>query len=348
MPSTQDYLQLAIEETPRFEGAADLAPTRVSTNKVYLPVQTGRAVPGVVPLDRSDEVRGIEGAVPQLVDGYEPAGAIAMRAYANPLTWLLAVAGFNPTHTAGDGVITDPDAVAIPAGAHRWVFTKRGGLTAKTLQMLLSYVDEGFFLKAQGYGVQGWTLDAAGAFTAELVGLVAGRVADPNLTPAYDTQAIPHLRRGDLTLTWLAGTAETDDFSIAGSNPLTRRHTMSLDPPSFFPDKLDHGDERVYIRGSIPKAAIDPDDFDALMDLSTFAAKARWQSPHTIAASGYPYSMWLQMPSCQYVSGEPDELSNKRRLGATFDWFAAWDEAAGYDAKITLVNAVSAIETLTP
>jgi hypothetical protein len=51
------------------------------------------------------------------------------------------------------------------------------------------------------------------------------------------------------------------------------------------------------------------------------------------------------MPACQLVGGQPDELANRRRYGANYDWIAALHEGSGYDAKITLVNATTAIKT---
>ena len=51
------------------------------------------------------------------------------------------------------------------------------------------------------------------------------------------------------------------------------------------------------------------------------------------------------MPKCQYTGGQADELANRRRFGGSFDFWAAWDEGLGYDAKITVTNAVTAIES---
>jgi hypothetical protein len=55
--------------------------------------------------------------------------------------------------------------------------------------------------------------------------------------------------------------------------------------------------------------------------------------------------MWVQMPAAIYSGGNSDEIGNKRRFGASFDFKAEYDEGAGYDVKITLVNDVSAIAT---
>jgi len=343
--TTIDCVQLMSEETPRPEGAATTAPYRLSSgNVIYLPGQNARISPNPQFLDRSDEMRGIEGGVPNLLDTFDPDGEINIRAYMNSLPWLLNACGLTGAWTAGNGVITDPDGTVIPAGANRWVFTKRGGITAKTFQVIAAYVDEGVFLKGQGFGVNQLSMTADGALQAQLSGIVVKRVSDPNLTPTFDSQIIPHARRGDLTLTWLTGSGTTDDFSFQIANPLVKRRTLSLTTPSYFPDVLEHGDARVRLTGSIPKTVLDPDDYDALVNATTFLAKARWKTPKTIGATGYFYSMWIEMPAAQYSGGGPNALSNARRFGQDLDFWAAWDEAAGYDFKITVCNAVTSAQ----
>lgn len=344
MPSTQDFVQIALEESPVYQGAPTTTPYRISTVKRYLPAQTARIDPAPQHLDRSDEIRGIEGAYPRLIERYEPGGAIAMRCYLNDLVFLLQASGMTDTITAGNGVITDPDSAVIPTGAYRHVFTKRGGLTAKTMQLLFSYLDEGVFLQGNGFGVSQLSLNATGELSADLMGLYLQNVADPNLSPTYDSPTIYHIRRGDLFLTWLAGSGSTDDFNIQIANPLVRRHSLGLATPSFFPDKMEHGDERVFLTGSIPKSTLADADIDNLINAATFASTARWKTPVNITGS-YKYSIWIEMPACQYVGGQPDEMANRRRFGGNFDFFAAWDSGVGYDFKITVVNAIPALET---
>jgi hypothetical protein len=343
--TTQDLIQIKTEESPVYEGATTATtPYRLSTVAAYMPIQSARIDPGPQLLDRSDEVRGIEGALARLINGYEPAGSLSVRAYLDSLVFLLNASGMTDTITTGNGVITDPDSAVIPTGAYRHVFTKRGGITAKTLQVILSYVDEGVHLRGNGFGVSGLTLNAAGEVTADLMGLVVANVADPNLTPVLPAGSIYPLRRGDMSLTWLSNSGTTDDFTMSLANPLNRRSSLGLTPPSFFPDKMEHGDERVYLTGSIPKSALADADVDNLISAGTFSATAKWKTPVAVAPSTYKYSMWIQMPACQYVGGQPDELANKRHLGGSFDWFAAWDEVTGYDFKITIVCGISQLE----
>jgi hypothetical protein len=200
-------------------------------------------------------------------------------------------------------------------------------------------------LKGQGFGTRSLTLNGAGEMSADLAGLVFQRTTDPVLTPTYDAGTVPHFRRADIALTWLTGSGESDDFNISITNPLEPRDTFGSTLRSFFPDKMFHGNERVYVQGSIPKYSLDPDDIDALLNASTFAATAKWKSDAAVAATGKKYGMWMEMPACQYVAGTTDELGNRRRYGGSFDWFAAWSEGSAYDCKITLVNAIAAVES---
>jgi hypothetical protein len=344
--ANQDFVEVILEETPRPEGAVTTTPYRLATEKLYLPARSARLSPAPEHLDRSDELRGILGSVPRLIETYQPAGSLSMRAYAKALTWLLTLSGFTGVHTAGDGIITDPDVATIPATAHRWVFTKNSGITAQTAQFKTNYKDEDMLLTGQGFGVSSLALPASGELTADLMGLVLlDAVHDAATNPAIDSAAIPPFRRGDLFLTWLSGGGVVSDFNVSIANALERIRTMSLATPSYFPDVMEYGDDQVYLTGSIPKRVLSKTDFDALMAATTFAAKARWKSPKSILATAYKYSMWIEMPACQYVGGDADEIGNKRRFGASYDFFAGYDEASGFDVKITLVNDVTSIAT---
>ncbi len=243
--------------------------------------------------------------------------------------------------TAGGETIVD----VLPTGAIKHVFNKRGGSVAKTAQLIAAYSDQSVFFKGQGFGVQALSFSAAGEVTADLAGLVFLRTTDPSITPAIDAGSIVPMRRADMTLSWLTGSGETDDFSVSIANPLVRRKTFGMTTRSYYSDKMFHGDDRVAVTGSIPKYTLATADIDALLAASVFVGTARWRSDRNIGATSYPYSMDLAMPACQLVGGSPDELGNQRRRGASYDWFAAWDETLGYDARVSIVCSITAIET---
>jgi hypothetical protein len=342
-----DFALLQLEENPVYEGAnTAITPYRLATDKLYMPVRSARLGPAPSHLDRADELRSILAAVPKLIETYAPDGAISERCYVHDLTWLLALAGFQGVHTSGDGIITDPDAATIPTGAHRWVFTKKSGITAQTAQMILNYADESVNLKGNGYGVSQLSLNADGELSADLMGLVLKRLAvDTTSVPVYASAVIPPVRRGDLFVTWLTSGGVISDFSFQIASSLERVRSLSLATPSSYPDLMEFGDDQVKLTGSIPKRVLAAADIDALLSATTFAAKARWKTPKVIGATAYTYSMWVEMPAAQLTGGSADELGNKRRHGGTYDFEAAYDETAGYDCKITLVNDVTAIAT---
>jgi hypothetical protein len=341
---------MGLEESPRYEGAPGPGtggtPYRVATERVYFPVTSAELNPDTDWLDRSNELRSIEGSVANIVDLIHPTARLAERAYFNNLTWLLSLAGFVGVHTSGDGIITDPDGTVIATGAHRWVFSKRTGAAAQTAQLRACYGTAGPWLQGQGFGVSQLNLNGVGELDATLEGLVLSRLAsDPLLTPTYDVSAILPARRADLILTWLGSSALTSDFSLSLSNPLFAYSSYSLATPSLYRDKMEQGDDRARLTGTVTKRTIANADWDALQQATTWSAVAKWKSQKSIGATATKYGLFVQMPGCQYSSGNPDALGNRRRFGSSYDFWAAYDETAGYDVKFTLVNAVATIAT---
>lgn len=403
-----DYVEMRLEETPIWTNADTSAtPYRLATEKLYLPVRSARLSANPSHLRRSDELRGLQAEPVALVETFEPAGSLSVRAYAKELVWLLTLAGWTMTYTAGGATTTGPAKTTatgvnalnsatvnvastadfatsgtfilggvattytgktstsftgcgnhaattggetindnVPVGAAKWVATKRDAIDAQTAQIAINHKDESVLLKGNGYGVSSLNMTATGEVSADLVGLWLRRLAvDSSTVPSYATQTIPPFRRGELSLAWLTGGGRPSDFSFAIANSLERVYDLSLTPPTAFPNALEYGDGQVQVTGSIPKRSLDADDYDALLAATTFAATARWKSATNIGATSYPYQLWLEMPSCQYLSGDSEDMGNKRRVGASYDFFAAYDETLGYDAKITIVNATTSIAT---
>src|SRR5438105_802680 len=97
-----DFIQVALEETPVFEGQSTaVAPYRIATEKLYIAARSARIGPAPEHLSRADEMRGITGEVPKLIETYNPDGALSERCYLDDLTWLLSLAGFVGVATAG-------------------------------------------------------------------------------------------------------------------------------------------------------------------------------------------------------------------------------------------------------
>src|SRR5581483_2907992 len=106
------YVQWAVETTPNGE----LNPSAVSATVFYHPL-TQRA--WQIPLltdDRTDELRGVTDNVQMDVVGYDPQVVGAnLRAYPNLIGLFMWATHGAATYTAGNGVITDPAGVVMPA-----------------------------------------------------------------------------------------------------------------------------------------------------------------------------------------------------------------------------------------
>jgi hypothetical protein len=278
--------------------------------------------------------------------GTKGAKAVTLSANGAGLTgpgspYTIAAANTTPGVNA---TVFDPDGVGVATGAYLWQFTKRGGATAKTLQMTFGRPDEGIYERGSGIGCSGLSLNAAGEASADLVGLVYKTIPDPGLTPVYLSSLVPPVMIGDLRLTTgLSGTGRSTDFDLNVTNPIDRFRDLSIE--SYFAARLEATGDPVVVTGSVTKDQLREVDVDALMRGAPFSINARWRVRHEIGTSGTFYRLYMHAPRGQYVGGDFDPMQNARRFGGRFDWFAAIDEAAGYDVRWWLVNGVAAINT---
>lgn len=277
--------------------------------------------------------------------GFDAAGTFIMGGVATTYTGKTATSFTGcgaHVATVGGEVISEN----VPTNAYKWVFTKRKGITAQTARIRTNYADENVELDGYGFGVDSLSITAAAELSASLTGLYMRRLAaDTATVPAVQASSVQPFRRGDLYVSALAGGGVLADFTVNIANSLERIHTASLNPPSDWPDLLELGDDQVQVSGTIPKRILAGTDMDALIAATTFAMTAKWIGRSVIGATTKKYGLWIEMPKCQYIGGDQDELQNRRRHGFSPDWFAAVDETVGYDAKITVICGVAAIAT---
>lgn len=332
------YWKAAYESIP---GAEGVTPT-LSTKVIYLPVISVKADPGVDHLERDDELRGSDEPLPVIPESYAPKWDATLRGYPDLLGFFLKAMLGAPTSTAGNGVITDPASVAIPTGAtrHVWSAPFYSGSTPQTFQSIFAYKDQATFFKQGGCMTDTLALTTPdkGGMQAKFSGpsMFMQRIADPSLSPSYETLALKPFLKSGLKLSWLTGAATVQDFTLNATAPV--QATRTLGAGSKFPDLAEKGDGLITFSGSVAERQIDPDDFDALMAATGFSALASWLSDSFITGS-YPYKLFVAMSNVQYMGGDLDELSNKRRLGASFNFKAT--NAGSASVVVTLVNATS-------
>ncbi|MBA3689785.1 MAG: hypothetical protein H0W82_00030 [Actinobacteria bacterium] len=318
-----------------------------SAKVIYFPAT--QFTPGLnpSPLDRNDEIRNLDEPLMLVPEHYAPEWSLETRNYPDSLAFLMKMILGAPVTTAGNGVITDPDSATIPATAYRHVWTAPfgpAGASPMTAQLRAAYKDQTTFFKMKGAACQTLSLTTpetgGGRLAASGPALYMAREADPSLTPTYESLLIPPFLRRNLTVpTWLSGGATSiEDFSVTITNPVEPYSSLGI--ASAYPDVMEKGEAPITFTGSIPKRQLDPDDYDALVASTGFAAKAKWISTKVIAATAYFYSAWIEFDNAQYTTGGPVPLENKRRHGGTFD-FAATSDGAGASATVTIVNATA-------
>lgn len=334
------YMHGAGESIP---GNETNTPT-LSTKVIYFPLQQAKASLNPDPMERDDELRNQDEPLPVLTDAYDPSWDFTARAYPDLLGFHLKNLLGPPTTTVGNGVITDPDAVAIPTGAYKHVWTAPfgpSGVSPQTSQFQLAYKDQSVFYKVKGCATEALSLETpekGGAIVkASGPALYLARIADPALSPAYESLAVRPFVRGNLTLpTWLGSSATHENFSLAVSNPVTAVRSLGI--ASKYPDVMEKDDGVITFTGSLSQRQLGTADWDALRDATAFAATARWASD-SIIASAYPYKLYCVMSAAQYVGGDVDDLDNKRRHGAQFNFKATNNGSTS--VVVTLVNATS-------
>lgn len=249
------------------------------------------------------------------------------------------------TTTPGSiGTVLLPDGRGLPPGAYRWQSAKRTGATAKSAEVLAAYEEHSAYELGQGFGVSQLSLDTGGNFEASMLGLVARGTDDPALTPSYDSPAVHPLLSRDLIVTWREGAGNISEFSWQIANPIvaSRHHGIR----SAYPGKLRYDEGFVEMTGSVGMDEFDPTDRDSLLEASTFSAKAHWRTRSKIGSTGALYEMFVEVPSCQLVGGQgAQDLGARRRHSASYEWGAVYDDAAGYDFRLTLTSGISAWES---
>lgn len=332
------YLESKFESIP---GNEVNTPT-LSTKEIFFPVITATPDLGPTPMLRDDELVGTDEPRPALSDTYDPTWDYSSRMYPDLLAYLLKAEMGAPTTTTGNGVITDPDGIAVPTGAFRHVWTTPPtGVTPQTMQQIVSYKDQGVYFKLKGCAVEKISLTSptqGGAMVAANgPALYMAATADPALSPTYQAAAVRPFTRTNLQVSWDAVSAvDATDFTIDFENPVET--VRSLGSGSAYADIMERGDAVFTVSGTIAFRTLDKDDWEALKSAEGFTATAKWLSQSFITGA-YPFKAFAAMSNCQYVGGSVDPISNTRHHGTSFNWKAT--NAGSAAATITVVNSTS-------
>jgi len=337
------YLQVALEQAPNCEDGDE----SVSSDVFYPPVKSITDDDGFVALEEQDLIRGFLAPMPHLgAAEYAPTMKLSgMHLRPGSLGVFLAAVMGSVVSTAGVGGITvkDPDDVNIPVGAHRHVFSFVDADPPQSLQ-LTAATGDGKYRKAQGMGCESLDFkfaDGAMETDASLIGLVLKSIADPSITPVVGTE--PPFRQGDMSLTWLSSSARTKAFEFGFKSQIEALSEPTI--ASLYPSLLLYKNDALpTISGTIEKASMEDADTSAIEAGTQFAVTIKIVGRTAIVTGYYP-TLWIELPGCQLVKVDRDDIEAKRRREGKYEWEARYDAVTAKLATVTLVNAQAAYGT---
>ena len=338
------YLQVALEEVPCYEGIAD---GDVSSNVFYPPVDTITDDDKPTFLEEQNVIRGFLARMPQLgVAMYDPAWKLG-KVHPRPssLGFFLAAMLGSWTSEAGNSTSAhvDPDGTNVPTGGYMHTFTFKFATAPQTFQAIACSGD-GKHRKATGVALSDLAFSwqhGAMVLDPTALALYTDDIADPSVTPVLDL-AMP-FRRGDMSLSWLSGSALTRDFDFKFVSPVeTIRSPVHA---SLYPtDVWYKNGELPYVSGTISKATLEANDLAALYQGGQFDAKIKIAHRESIVTNYYP-AMWVDMPGCQLVGITREDIKAERRREGKYTWESRYDHTTGLFCTVTLVNTTPAYAT---
>ena len=338
------FLSMALEQAPNAEKDTN----KISTNVFYLPARQFDDVDGWAPLDEQDALKATLALAPHLGTGtYAPKPKMS-KLWPRPshMGLLLAAQCGTIVTTVGDGIITDPDAQAVPVGAYKHVISFKALDPPQTVQWVAGTAD-GQYRKGTGMGFDklAFAVDSgAWGVEADMTGLYLTDEANPTVSPTYDL--VEPFRTGDMTLTWLNGSAYTREFTFEISNTLEALYQLGVQ--SYWPSLLQYTDDingRPHVMGTIKKRVLNATDLAAMYAGTQFDVKIKLGHRQAIGATAYHHGVWLDVPGCQYVGAARDPIENKRRREGTFTWEARATGGSSVLATVTVVNDTAAYAT---
>jgi hypothetical protein len=347
--AADSYCQWLVETTPNSEVNA----SALSATAFYTPSQEIQWHLPAVYDDRSDELRGVPEGLPPDVIAFDATDfTMPMRLYPNVLGLMLFIQLGAGVHTAGDGVIVDPDAVVMPAGTHRWVWDSSvAGAQVRSAQLTYAYKDNSAgavdtFFRAKGVAIDNITFGSdpvANPVSVTGKALYTVRLnSDPGLTASYDAPTIkPFYSANHQVVTWLAGQTMQTGMTYALANPVEAYDAMD---GSLSPAGWDRSGIGLALTGSMNTRYLTASDFDAFIAGTQFTVKTRYKSAFNIGATGYKYAMWIE-GNAMYNDFTADPMRHQVKHGQTIP-FVFGRSAAGGAFKITIANAITSYSSV--
>ncbi len=319
----------------------------MSSDSFWVPHESLKILENVTIEDRDQECDGTVDSRSGIPIEYNPEWEMKVKDYPNLVGIGLLLALGNVTSTPGDGIITDPDGNTIPVGAYKHVFAYKTGIDVRTMSYWGQDQDANNW-HATGMGLETLKISGTkGSLDIDLKGkaLYVEEFGDPGAT-AFPADTLVPWAFGQLGLTWVSGGAIVEEFNFEFAQSCKTEHAP-IQAGCMWPTiyELDKGVARK-LTGNCNKRQLSITDWNALVGGTTFSATAKYQTRQLIGTTTYPFSMWINMPECQYQKGTPDDIKKEPRRANKLTWKANYDTAGAEPAfTITLVNSVAGYMT---
>jgi hypothetical protein len=184
--------------------------------------------------------------------------------------------------------------------------------------------------KASGCGLTtlAFSFEDSGALVADMVfrGLYFASDTALGITPCYET--IKPLTRSNFSFgegNMSVAESKAVDVNWAIENNITNFFSFGVD--SQWPDAIEYEDLWPRVSGSLTKRQVIKEDYDLWI-----ASGADGHFPECIQGIGVDlstntdvntkFAFYMHMPAVQYMAMNPEAITNKRRIGVSFDWEA--------------------------
>lgn len=315
-------------------------------------------------IENADELRGYSSA-----PWHDGAGSMAaeLTAKARVRPKMLALLMFLATSgavTSKTGTVSDHLSHPLDATSWESKFSWSTGDVPRTASIQFAPTKgQGFKISGCAISTLAFSFEDSGAMVADMTfrGLyfkkAALSVADggsgvDDITPVYETD-VP-LKKSNFTFAgdniFSADSSKATDISFAIENNVS--NFFSFGANSIWPDAIEYEDLWARVSGSVTKRQVLAADYERWTGKGAdthFTECIQGLGDYLTGTSGPKATFAIHLPAAQWMAMNPEAITNKRRIGVTFDWEARTDaNGAGNWCDIYVVSTQDPADFIAP
>jgi len=330
--------------------------------------------PNATLLETSDELMGLNGPPQHSGAGqYAPQITLKLRCRPNGLAVLLFwICGSQDTTTGasgsvlGDGNTSDvtttavfstptSDKVATGTYQHHWQWSPATRIVPQTALVKFAPLmgtspGNGWILSGAAVESAAFAFDSDNSLSVTLTikGLyftpanAGGSYPTFSLTPSFDT--FKPYAKGNLSLdsgtTQLSNpsTSKVMDWNMTTTNTLDNYFAFTQN--TLYPDSVEFSDVWPTVTGTLTKRICLASDYDAYRNATAVPATFYLKSTNYLTGTS-PAKFVAWFPGMQYTNFTPDAITNKRLIGASFDYAGRLDGSSGSFAEFYTIDTMA-------